>query len=194
MGSFDAVTNPHYNYFRGYDPSTGRYVESDLIGLNGGISTYLYVSSRPFAIHDWLAGEVVAGGQAHSYSWQVYRCMGDCATQTMTELTFNPAPGVKLTTPVQTGDVNTVGLGGYTLGPIMTVVSSETNTIWNLTMPGHELYPGWVKRDVIFDGKSTWVKTTGGGDGPHPWLNDILSPIVWGGTTPMRRPKDKVCP
>jgi RHS repeat-associated protein len=36
---FDKETNLHYNYNREYDPSTGRYVESDLIGLRGGPMT-----------------------------------------------------------------------------------------------------------------------------------------------------------
>lgn len=40
---FDKETNLHYNYFRDYDPSIGRYVESDPIGLGGGINPYLYV-------------------------------------------------------------------------------------------------------------------------------------------------------
>jgi len=49
---FDRETNTHYNYFRDYDPSIGMYVESDPIGLAGGINTYAYVNGRPFAEHD----------------------------------------------------------------------------------------------------------------------------------------------
>ena len=43
----DAESGLHYNYFRDYDPVTGRYVESDPIGLRGGVSTYGYVHGGP---------------------------------------------------------------------------------------------------------------------------------------------------
>jgi RHS repeat-associated protein len=44
----------HYNYYRDYDPATGRYVQSDPIGLDGGINTYSYVGARPLQYSDPL--------------------------------------------------------------------------------------------------------------------------------------------
>ncbi|QQQ01286.1 RHS repeat-associated core domain-containing protein [Lysobacter enzymogenes] len=46
---FDAASGLVYNYFRDYDPSTGRYIQSDPIGLQGGASTYGYAESNPLS-------------------------------------------------------------------------------------------------------------------------------------------------
>jgi len=44
----DAVTGLFQNGWRDYDPTSGRYIQSDPIGLAGGISTYAYVGSNPY--------------------------------------------------------------------------------------------------------------------------------------------------
>ena len=49
---FDKETNLHYNYFRDYDPSLGRYVESDPIGLRGGLNLYGYVDGSFLTFSD----------------------------------------------------------------------------------------------------------------------------------------------
>ncbi|MEF3062308.1 RHS repeat-associated core domain-containing protein [Ralstonia solanacearum] len=50
---YDAETGKHYNANRDYDPASGRYVQSDPIGLNGGQwSTYGYVDGGPVSSVD----------------------------------------------------------------------------------------------------------------------------------------------
>lgn len=54
---YDPETGLHYNYFRDYEPATGRYVESDPIGLAGGVSTYGYANLGPLRNRDELGLE-----------------------------------------------------------------------------------------------------------------------------------------
>ncbi|MEM8213960.1 RHS repeat-associated core domain-containing protein, partial [Morganella morganii] len=72
---YDAESGLHYNYFRDYDPETGRYVESDPCGLSGGVNTYGYVQGAPLnridplglaaieidipkSAYDWIPGNI----------------------------------------------------------------------------------------------------------------------------------------
>jgi RHS repeat-associated protein len=48
----DQETGTYYNYFRDYDPATGRYVQSDPTGLDGGINTFVYVVNTPLSLID----------------------------------------------------------------------------------------------------------------------------------------------
>ena len=49
---YDRETGLFYNLNRDYDPTTGRYIEFDLIGLDGGINTYTYVGGNPISYKD----------------------------------------------------------------------------------------------------------------------------------------------
>ncbi len=41
-----------YNYFRYYDPATGRYITSDPIGLRGGLNAFAYIRNNPLRYID----------------------------------------------------------------------------------------------------------------------------------------------
>jgi RHS repeat-associated protein len=49
---YDAETGLSQNWNRDYDPIVGRYVESDPIGLTGGLNTYVYVTGDPIDLVD----------------------------------------------------------------------------------------------------------------------------------------------
>ena len=48
----DSATGLYQNDQRDYDPKTGRYLQSDPIGLEGGINPYSYSANNPFSLID----------------------------------------------------------------------------------------------------------------------------------------------
>lgn len=73
---YDKESGLHYNYFRDYDPALGRYIESDPIGIKGGLNTYAYVEGKPHALTDplGLAPSSNGGGGGNSNP-QATMCM-----------------------------------------------------------------------------------------------------------------------
>ena len=63
---FDNETALNQSWNRDYDPTTGRYIQSDTWGLAGGINTYAYVSDDPLTFYDpdGLCGTKTCVGEA----------------------------------------------------------------------------------------------------------------------------------
>jgi RHS repeat-associated protein len=49
---FQAESGLHYNWFRQYDPTIGRYTQPDPLGLEAGVSRYAYVENNPMQRFD----------------------------------------------------------------------------------------------------------------------------------------------
>lgn len=68
----------YYNHQREYDPATGRYSQSDPIGLNAGISTYAYVESAP----TWASDSSGLAKDTITVRIEVYILKGDVRSLT----------------------------------------------------------------------------------------------------------------
>lgn len=86
---YDVESGLSYNYFRDYEPGTGRYVESDPIGLRGGIDTFAYVGGFPLILIDQYGWSSSCGSCCSGVNWRVsngsmqtgtVRCCGGVAT------------------------------------------------------------------------------------------------------------------
>jgi RHS repeat-associated protein len=113
---FDFESGIHYNYFRYYDPSTGRYIQSDPIGLYGGLNTYAYVSNQPIRYTDpsglYRGCRLIRGTNGFADTWSCDggpdwndgsasafpkatndACVKQCIAEKITNCEPDPSPG-----------------------------------------------------------------------------------------------------
>ena len=112
---YDKETGLNYNTNRDYDPATGRYIQSDPVGLKGGVNTYVYVEGNPVMYVDpkglltkcksglHVLGGKQAGPLHHEFSCfktddgrTVCRGFGRDPESTVTDAVINSVPGTVL--------------------------------------------------------------------------------------------------
>lgn len=78
---WDAESGFFYNGHRYYDPSLGAYIQSDPVGLRGGLNAYAYVGSNPLTFVDplGLARKNVALGAGYTGGIDTFNTKGEAS-------------------------------------------------------------------------------------------------------------------
>ncbi len=85
---YDAETGNWHNGFRDYDKSIGRYLQTDPIGLAGGLNTYAYVEANPVNLTDRFGLESGAGYATGAYQ-MAQPSMNDCQAEATVDFAIN---------------------------------------------------------------------------------------------------------
>jgi RHS repeat-associated protein len=122
---FDAETSLHYNYSRSYDPNSGRYLESDPLGLSSGVNLYAYASNSPLMVGDKLGLDQNAGPCPKTSK----KCKGKARIlKGNSSLVGNPGafPGVEVQNGTAASIPEQFGLTTSGLAPFIGGISGQT--------------------------------------------------------------------
>lgn len=89
----DKETGSFYNYFRTYNPSTGRYLQSDPVGLEGGLNSFGYAVNDPLRHSDptgRFLPAIIIGGEI-ALDWGLTAMIGN-ALWNLTHPNSTPIP------------------------------------------------------------------------------------------------------
>lgn len=121
---FPAYVHVGHRY---YDPSTGRFLQRDPIGIRGGINTYAYVGNHPANSIDPLGLDTISVGMGGSGI--AFPFAGDCSLM----LNLDDDGGISLTSSL--GFLFGIGLG-YGYGP--QVMFTNAKSVADLSGTGSE--------------------------------------------------------
>jgi RHS repeat-associated protein len=127
----DSETGLHYNYYRYYDPRTGRFSTPDPIGLAGGINLFPYVLNNPINLTDVLGlflDDAFSPSPSQVYGDMWMQQYGNQGPQEFKEALDKTAPLVFKTTAITIG----ITVGMHTTPATGATVYSLIDGFFNL--------------------------------------------------------------
>lgn len=136
---YDRESGLHYNHHRDYDPRLGRYIQSDPIGLLGGVNTYIYVRNNPLIISDpsgqfWvhIGGAMIGGTSAALGAWISGETNGNPTSPGMIIGAFTIGAAMGAANPIAgfaTAEAALASLQAITIIPTATATGAMTGEV-----------------------------------------------------------------